>query len=497
MSFNSSAGRTEYTATAAQVVFPFAFKIYQDEDIKVYQTPSGQIPDDAVDILTLVTDYTVTINGDLGGEITLVSGAGNGDALTLLRKLDIDRLIEYQTSGDLLASTLNGDQDYQTYLIADREADAELHVRLPDSAQNVSVVLESPVPDAYIKWNAAADQLENDTSIPTNVTNAELYKWEAEASNLTSESYATEFVDGAGGSNEFVNVYSSDGDGTFTVTPQTDVFSSKWHDFNTTGEAQSAREEAWNAEAEKLTADSYATEAEDVFVKLYTSDGDGTFSFTNSTDYSSLHWAAKSAESSQGSADNISVSTTNFDKNLSVADTDVQKALETLDNSAVSITGDTMTGALNVPSGATGTQVPRVQEVATLSGDNTFTGQQKGISPVASADLTRKDYVDSGDIGVDQTWQDVKASRAQDVTYTNNTGKPIAVAVGLLSAVGAKTKLRFYVNGLKVIDPIAAEDAGVQNRLSVTVIVPNGGTYLVDDDNVTCTISTWTELRGV
>jgi len=54
-----------------------------------------------------------------------------------------------------------------------------------------------------------------------------------------------------------------------------------------------AQEEAWNAEAEALTADSYATQTEDVFVNVYTSNGDGTFTATPTTDYSALHWAAK------------------------------------------------------------------------------------------------------------------------------------------------------------------------------------------------------------
>jgi len=50
----------------------------------------------------------------------------------------------------------------------------------------------------------------------------------------------------------------------------------------------------WKAEAQRLTADSYATEPEDTLVKLYTSNNDGTFTITNSTEYSSLHWALKS-----------------------------------------------------------------------------------------------------------------------------------------------------------------------------------------------------------
>jgi hypothetical protein len=60
--------------------------------------------------------------------------------------------------------------------------------------------------------------------------------------------------------------------------------------------ADASKLDRWIAEAQKKTADSYATEAEDVLVKLYTSNGDGTFSYTNSTEYSSLHWATKAQE---------------------------------------------------------------------------------------------------------------------------------------------------------------------------------------------------------
>lgn len=59
-----------------------------------------------------------------------------------------------------------------------------------------------------------------------------------------------------------------------------------------------ARLEAWNAQAEKMTANSYADEPVDVFVKQYFSNGDGTFGYTDSTNYSSFHWATKSGGSS-------------------------------------------------------------------------------------------------------------------------------------------------------------------------------------------------------
>jgi len=116
MSFNSAAPRTEYTATAGQTVFPFVFKIYADSDIVAYKTVGSADPL----LLQLTTDFTVTINGDAGGELTLNSGADEDDVITMLRDLPITRETEYQTSGDMRAETLNIDQEYQTYLIADQ-----------------------------------------------------------------------------------------------------------------------------------------------------------------------------------------------------------------------------------------------------------------------------------------------------------------------------------------------------------------------------------------
>jgi hypothetical protein len=57
--------------------------------------------------------------------------------------------------------------------------------------------------------------------------------------------------------------------------------------------ATNAQLSQWEAEAEKLTADSYATEPEDVFVKIYTSNGNGTFTATPTTEYSALHYSLK------------------------------------------------------------------------------------------------------------------------------------------------------------------------------------------------------------
>ena len=58
---------------------------------------------------------------------------------------------------------------------------------------------------------------------------------------------------------------------------------------------------AWEAEASKRTANSYASEPEDVFVNITTSNGDGTFTITPTTAYSALHYRNKTSDIAGGS----------------------------------------------------------------------------------------------------------------------------------------------------------------------------------------------------
>lgn len=87
-------------------------------------------------------------------------------------------------------------------------------------------------------------------------------------------------------------------------------------------------------------------------------------------------------------------------------------------------------------------------------------------------------------LGIGQTWQDVKASRAANTTYTNTTGRPIQVAIQYTVTNGASTAL---VNGL-TIGRIGITTSTIDG--SISFIVPNGSTY-----SFSATASNWLELR--
>lgn len=109
----------------------------------------------------------------------------------------------------------------------------------------------------------------------------------------------------------------------------------------------------------------------------------------------------------------------------------------------------------------------------------------------ASGNITPTGNILGGVLGVGQTWQSVIGSRVAGTTYTNTTGKPIVVSV-YQSGAGTNANLSLTVGG--VLLAFAGNGSSQQTYQTVTAIVPNGTTYVV---NVTGgqVISGWVELR--
>jgi hypothetical protein len=99
--------RVQFTGNTGLGPFAFTFNIYVASDIAVYRN--------AV-LLTLTTDYTVTIAGNGTGSVTL-TGSGSGttltlnDSLTIVGARQLARTTDFVTAGDLLAVALNEQLD--------------------------------------------------------------------------------------------------------------------------------------------------------------------------------------------------------------------------------------------------------------------------------------------------------------------------------------------------------------------------------------------------
>lgn len=88
-------------------------------------------------------------------------------------------------------------------------------------------------------------------------------------------------------------------------------------------------------------------------------------------------------------------------------------------------------------------------------------------------------------LGVGQTWQNLTASRALTTTYTNTTGRTIAIQIALNTPTGSKAA-DLFVSGQFF------SGANGDDRVSFSAIVPPGDTYRVDANY---SIFRWMELR--
>lgn len=139
----------------------------------------------------------------------------------------------------------------------------------------------------------------------------------------------------------------------------------------------------------------------------------------------------------------------------------------------------------------------------TVNGIKTFTSFPitPSSAPTTNYEVANKKYVNdnagislatanSYDLGVNQTWQDVTASRVAGTTYTNTDGKPREVWITVSGSP--------YILGTYYIDNVARSSintggAGYTQNAGIPFIVPNNSTYKIVVANGV--ISNWHELR--
>jgi hypothetical protein len=100
-----------FTGSAGVGPYAFSFEVLDENDVAVYFNATK---------LTLTTDYTVTINANGTGSITIVTGTNvpstptASDQVIIVGARDIERVTDFVTAGDLLASSLNEQLDALT-----------------------------------------------------------------------------------------------------------------------------------------------------------------------------------------------------------------------------------------------------------------------------------------------------------------------------------------------------------------------------------------------
>ena len=119
----SVARRIVYTGSAGVGPYAFSFPVIVNTDIAVYKNTT---------LLTLTTDYTVTISGTTGqGSVTLVVAATGADRITIVGARAIERSTDFVTGGDFFANTLNTELDSEVIFVQQVAETAERSLKAP------------------------------------------------------------------------------------------------------------------------------------------------------------------------------------------------------------------------------------------------------------------------------------------------------------------------------------------------------------------------------
>ena len=137
---NNVTRRVVYAASGTGP-YSFTFEILAAADIAVFK-------DDA--LLTLTTDYTVTINANGTGSITLVASPTGATQIAIVGNRTIQRTTDFVTGGDFFANTLNDELDQQTIFA---QQNAEGLGRTLQAPQTDPTTINMTLPRATLRAN--------------------------------------------------------------------------------------------------------------------------------------------------------------------------------------------------------------------------------------------------------------------------------------------------------------------------------------------------------
>ena len=294
--------------------YSFSFEILANTDIAVYK-------DDA--LLTLTTDYTVTINSNGTGSITLTASPTGADQIAIVGNRTIQRTTDFVTGGDFFANTVNDEMDQQTIFA---QQNAEGLSRTLQAPQTDPTTINMTLPRASLRAgkNLAFDADGNPALGDTVGTNRG--NW---ASGVLY--YVRDIVKDTSNSNIYQCLVQHTSTGSQPISTNTD--SAKW---SLLVDAASAATSATNAAASASAAATSATNAASSATAAASSASSASTSASTATTKASE--AATSATAAASSASSASSSASTASTKASEASTSATNAASSASSASTSAT---------------------------------------------------------------------------------------------------------------------------------------------------------------
>lgn len=166
-----------YSGNDVTVTFSFAFKVFAAADVQVILTDST----DTESVLTLTTDYTVTLNGNQdtnpGGSVTLLVAPATGEKLTVTSDQASYQSVNLANQGGFYPEVINNQLDKLAINIQQCERDIAQAARVPlssdidpDIVSDALITVATSIGDVEIVAGSVGDV----GTVATNIANVNL-----------------------------------------------------------------------------------------------------------------------------------------------------------------------------------------------------------------------------------------------------------------------------------------------------------------------------------
>lgn len=321
--------------------YSFTFEILANTDIAVYK-------DDA--LLTLTTDYTVTINANGTGSITLTAAPTGATQIAIVGNRSIARTTDFVTGGDFFANTVNDELDQQTIF---NQQNAEGLGRALQAPQTDPTTIDMTLPRASVRAGKVLAFDANGDPTTGEVIGDFRGNW---ASGTAYNK--RDIIKDTSNSNIYYCVTAHTASGSQPISTNAD--SAKWSliiDAAAAAAAQAAAEAAQaaaetaeaNAETAETNAETAETNAETAATAAASSASAASTSATNAA--SSASAASSSASTASTKASEASTSATNAASSASSASSSASSASSSASSASTSAS-NASTSATNAASSA-------------------------------------------------------------------------------------------------------------------------------------------------
>ena len=485
----SVARRVVYTGSAGVGPYAFSFPILVNTDIAVYKNTT---------LLTLTTDYTVTISGTTGqGSVTLVSAATGTDRITIVGARTIQRSTDFVTGGDFFANTLNTELDSETIFIQQIAETAERGLKAPvtdPTSINMTLPFNTTRANKFLSFDANGNPTVN------NAVGTYRGNWAASTAYIVYD-----IIKDTSNNNIYICLTAHTSTGSQPISSNADV--AKW---SLLVDAASATTSATNAAASASAASTSATNAASSASAASTSASNASTSASTATTQasnastsatnaaSSASAASSSATSASGSAStattqasNASTSATNAASSASAASTSASNASTSASNASTSASAASTSAT--AASGSASTATTQASNAST-SATNAATSASSASTAQTAAEAARDATLAAYD-SFDDRYLGAKASNPT----VDNDGN--ALLAGALYYNTVAVEMRLYTGSAWVAAYVSgsgflASANNLSDLVSNTTARTNLGLGTLAVISPTGTASASTFLRG-